>query len=64
MYKQKQKGERVSAGEKIVPKNQKTGEEICDRPDTSYPYFPKTKSLLPSCVDYFNKSKRDSEVLN
>ena len=31
-------------GEKAVPKNQKTGEEICDG-----------KSLLPSCVDYFNK---------
>ena len=29
------KGERVSAGEKAVPKNQKTGEEICDGPDTS-----------------------------
>ena len=34
------KDERVSAGEKAVPKNQKTGEEICDGPDTSYPYFP------------------------
>ena len=29
------KDERVSAGEKAVPKNQKTGEEICDGPDTS-----------------------------
>ena len=29
------KGGRVSVGEKAVPKNQKTGEEICDGPDTS-----------------------------
>ena len=43
-------------------KNQKTGEEICDGPDT-HPYVLKSKSLLPSCVDCLNKSKRDSEVL-
>ena len=28
------KDERVRAGEKAVTKNQKTGEEICDGPDT------------------------------
>ena len=50
-------------GEKANPKNQNTGEEICDVPDTSYSYFPKSKSLLPSCVDYFNKRKRDPEGL-
>ena len=52
------KDERVGVGEKAVPKNQKTGEENGDRPDTSYPYFPKSKSLHPSCVDYFKKRKR------
>ena len=57
------KDERVSVGEKANPKNQNTGEEICDVPDTSYSYFPKSKSLLPSCVDYFNKRKRDPEGL-
>ena len=38
------KGERVGVGEKAVPENQKTGEEICDGPDTSYSHFPKSKS--------------------
>ena len=42
-------------------KNQKTGEEICDGPDTQL--RPTLISLLPSCVDCLNKSKRDSEVL-
>ena len=58
-----QKDERVSGGEKAFPKNQKTGEEISDGPDTSYPYFPKSKSLLLNCVDYFHKRKRDSIII-
>ena len=53
----------VSVREKklLRTKNQKTGEEICDGPDSQL--RPTLISLLPSCVDCPNKSKRDSEVL-